>query len=1306
MKKCPFCGANIEESARFCLYCMQSLTEKEQILPHQKKKPQWLIIIAAIVVPILIFTGVLVGRKIALKNAAPPDTPPVTEHIHTPATAVIENLIDSSCTEAGSFEEAVYCSVCGAEINRTQKAIDKKAHDYNQKVTSEEYIKAAATCTDSAVYYYSCVCGLAGTVTFTDGVPNGHSFAADWDKDSTYHWHKATCGHTSETSEKNVHNYGEDNVCDTCGYERTVNVSAVTLNFTSLAMTVDDVRSLIASITPTNATNPSVTWESSDTSIVTIDEYGNVTAIGTGTAIITVTTEDGEKSAQCTIIVSAKVCPHTTTKTERENEIDSTCKVTGTYDEVVYCSTCGDELSRTEKTIDKKDTHTEGEAVTEKYVDSTFDENGSYDKVIYCTVCGKELDRVTLTIPAKKHTPANAVVENKTDSTCTAEGSYDEVVYCSVCHDELSRITKTIKKKPHSEVIDEIIPPTCTDTGLSEGRHCSVCNEIIVARHTLPETGHSFSNWTVLQDPTCTVKGIKIRVCFCNEKETETIPALNHSFDDWVVDEFATCIETGTKHRVCLTCHDTEFETIPIDYTAHNYDTAWTSSGVYHWHKCLNSECTSVSGKTSHAFGEWIIDSAPTCVKSGKRHHICDVCQKSVSESYSDSNAHNYSSSLTSNDTHHWYKCENSGCASVSGKTSHTFGKWIIDTAANCMKTGTRHHICTDCQKSVSETYNAPDAHKYASIWTVDSTHHWHVCTNSGCTSVSEKTAHKFTDGFCSDCGVKNVDTAVYTRDGNYIYFGEYPQSLKAADVTITDNMDVRGYYIGSDGYYYAKALGDPRYTTYKFKSGELISRYTFYYFKVEPIRWRIISENGDTALLICDSILTNIAYNDTRTSTYDRSEIRSWLNDQFYNDTFNEIQKHLIDTVLIDNDFGEAVNDKVFLLNREAITNPDYGFSSDVAASDVARRMTVNDYARATGTDMSESSGYGTWMMGEAEFGAYADSMNVLLVAVDGSADNCSIMTGDCWGVVPSLQIKLSHSESFVDASGLTYKINDDGASCTITGIGTHPETEIIIPDKINGMNVTSIGEAAFWGCNLTSITIPESVTSIGKAAFGHCYNLTSIIISANVTDIGEYAFDYCTNLDSVIIEENTKLTRINSFTFNHCGLTSINIPATITSMGEGAFRGCSHYDFTVHITDMTAWCNIKFDNQAANPLNNSSAKLCLNGQILTDIVIPDGVTAINNYAFAMNFNLKSVTIADGVTSIGERAFYCCMSLTEITIPDSVNEIGNDAFNSCLNLAIINYCGTEEQWKAMVKGTNWDNNSGSYIINYNYTEQ
>ena len=98
MKKCPFCGADIEESARFCLYCMQSLIEKEQISPHQKKKPQGLMIIAAIIITLLALAVVWLGSQIVWGNGTPSDTSPVTNLAHTPAAAVTEKYVDSTCT--------------------------------------------------------------------------------------------------------------------------------------------------------------------------------------------------------------------------------------------------------------------------------------------------------------------------------------------------------------------------------------------------------------------------------------------------------------------------------------------------------------------------------------------------------------------------------------------------------------------------------------------------------------------------------------------------------------------------------------------------------------------------------------------------------------------------------------------------------------------------------------------------------------------------------------------------------------------------------------------------------------------------------------------------------------------------------------------------------------------------------------------------------------------------------------------------------------------------------------------------------
>ena len=108
-----------------------------------------------------------------------------------------------------------------------------------------------------------------------------------------------------------------------------------------------------------------------------------------------------------------------------------------------------------------------------------------------------------------------------------------------------------------------------------------------------------------------------------------------------------------------------------------------------------------------------------------------------------------------------------------------------------------------------------------------------------------------------------------------------------------------------------------------------------------------------------------------------------------------------------------------------------------------------------------------------------------------------------------------------------------------------------------------------------------------------------------------------------------------------------------------------------------------IEFGKYAANPFENG-AELYLDGELVTDLVIPSGVTRIGQHAFEGCVSLASVTIPDSVTSIGERAFYSCDSLTSITIPDSVTSIGDFAFDFCESLMAVAYCGTVKQWREL----------------------
>jgi uncharacterized protein YjdB len=249
------------------------------------------------------------------------------------------------------------------------------------------------------------------------------------------------------------------------------------------------------------------------------------------------------------------------------------------------------------------------------------------------------------------------------------------------------------------------------------------------------------------------------------------------------------------------------------------------------------------------------------------------------------------------------------------------------------------------------------------------------------------------------------------------------------------------------------------------------------------------------------------------------------------------------------------------------------------------------------------------------------------------------------------------------------------DLSECTFTGIGDANSNayyartnrgrlaSITLPDTL-----TSIGSFAFTGCSgLTSVTIPTSVTSIGSYAFQNCSGLTSVTIPNSVTSIGSYAFQYCSGLTSVTIPNS--VTSIGLSAFQYCnGLTSVTIPDSVTSIGDSAFSGCSGLT-TINVDSG----NTNYSSQNGVLFNSDKTTLVTYPRGKSgSYTIPNSVISIGSEAFYYCRGLTSVTIPNSVTSIGDRAFQNCSGLTSVTIPDSVTTIGDAAFSGCSSLISV----------------------------------
>ena len=917
------------------------------------------------------------------------------------------------------------------------------------------------------------------------------------------------------------------------------------------------------------------------------------------------------------------------------------------------------------------------------------------------------------------------------------------------------------------------VDATCVENGNIEYWYCPDCGKyysdemgehaISIDDTVIAATGeHDWGAWVTDSESSCTTGGTRHRICNdCGERQEETLPVGAHDLN-FVKAVEATCTEEGNvAHWHCSECgknySDEEATEVLSDVTtpkaSHDMTfveaqahTCTNDGNIAYWHcgACGHNfadedgeqELESVVDPAAHTWGEWEQTSDPTCTKRGVLTRVCEVCFDEEYD-YIDELGHDFEDAQWAyNDANHWHLCNRCGAASqrelheydaegvcVCGMIEYAptsefrFISLGGDTWRLANYTGTRRNV------SIPSTYNggtvvAISDNAFAGNTSMETLVIPETVTSIGaeafadCSNLKNLTMSSkvTTIGDNSFDGCDAIETAsIPANAASYISKGNL------VDLTVTNGAIEEYAFASSPKLATVKVVGETTSIGREAFSGCAVLA------SVEVDGQEVAI--GDNAFIDC-AMLTDVAFGDV-------SSIGNFA--------FKDCAA--IGEVVIP-DSVTSIGDGAFsgCSGLTSMRLPFVGGSEQTTPS----ASTLFGYIFGTESYANSFETVQLYGVEEGQSVAYYIPRNLSTVSVGGD-----IGFGAFYGCDRLVDVTIEESED-VDAYAFYNNIalSHIGIPTTVTHIGEMAFAyctaleEIEFPGTIKIVDKYAMSESAWYaaqpdgavyidkalydykGAFPEELQIKDGTYSITSEVFLNAYELKSLIVPSSLTVVQDSAFDGCAVTDIVgkmvqislfpkeAFERVTIIdsTRIPSSAFSRCeNLEEVTLCSSIQSVGANAFNDCISLT-TINIEDFGDFVSIDFDGINANPLNNESAQLYVNGELHVFegiIAVPRDTKKIGSYALYGKTSMTGITIPDSVTSIGDSAFDGCSGLTSITIPDSVTSIGSSAFSGCSALTSITIPFVGERaygggatYFGYIFGASYSSSNESYVPN------